>query len=86
MQPFATSLPVRMCYHLVTSPNKANLARTRAFREWILEESAYLREREGLLIESARPRAAVSGRAGPSRRVLTPNPFELAAHARVHFP
>jgi len=43
VQPFSTRLPVKLTYHLVTSPYKARLAKVRAFREWILEESAYLR-------------------------------------------
>lgn len=44
VQPFSASLPVKMSYHFVTSPAKARIAKVRAFREWILEESAYLRE------------------------------------------
>ena len=43
VQPFSARLPVQMNYHLVTSPYKATLGKVRAFREWILEESAYLR-------------------------------------------
>jgi LysR family glycine cleavage system transcriptional activator len=43
MQPFSARLPVKLNYHLVTSPYKARLAKVRAFREWILDESAYLR-------------------------------------------
>jgi LysR family glycine cleavage system transcriptional activator len=43
VQPFSTRLPVKMSYHLVTSPAKARIAKVSAFREWILEESAYLR-------------------------------------------
>ena len=43
VQPFSARLPVKMNYHLVTSPAKAKLAKVRAFREWILEESASLR-------------------------------------------
>jgi LysR family glycine cleavage system transcriptional activator len=43
VQPFATRLPVKLNYHLVTSPNKALIAKVAAFREWILAESAYLR-------------------------------------------
>lgn len=43
VQPFSTRLPVKMSYHLVTSPAKARIAKVRAFREWILGESAYLR-------------------------------------------
>jgi len=44
VQPFSTSLPVKMSYHLVTSPGKSRIAKVKAFREWILEESAYLRD------------------------------------------
>jgi len=44
VQPFSARLPVKLNYHLVTSPYKARLAKVSAFREWILEESAYLRE------------------------------------------
>jgi LysR family glycine cleavage system transcriptional activator len=44
VQPFSARLPVKLNYHLVTSPYKANLSKVSAFREWILEESAYLRE------------------------------------------
>ena len=43
VQPFSTSLPVRMSYHLVSSPSRADLPKLRAFREWVLEESAELR-------------------------------------------
>ena len=43
VQPFSTRLPVKMNYHLVTSPYKACLAKVCAFREWIMQESAYLR-------------------------------------------
>jgi len=45
VQPFSASLPVKMSYHFVTSPAKARIAKVTAFREWILEESAYLREK-----------------------------------------
>ena len=44
VQPFETRLPVRLCYHLVTSKQKAQSQKVIAFRDWILEESAYLRE------------------------------------------
>lgn len=44
VQPFETRLPVRLCYHLVSSHQKARSAKVSAFKEWILEESAYLRE------------------------------------------
>ena len=46
VQPFSTRLPVQLNYHLVTSPYKAGTAKVAAFREWILEESAYLRSNE----------------------------------------
>ena len=44
VQPFSTRLPVKLNYHLVTTPQKAQVAKVAAFREWILSESAYLRE------------------------------------------
>jgi LysR family glycine cleavage system transcriptional activator len=44
VQPFSAHLPVKLNYHLVTSPYKAGLAKVIAFRQWILDESAYLRE------------------------------------------
>lgn len=44
LQPFTTRLPVKMNYHLVTSPQKARIDKVVAFREWILAESARLRE------------------------------------------
>ena len=44
IQPFETKLPVRLCYHLVSSRQKAQSAKVVAFRDWILEQSAYLRE------------------------------------------
>ena len=44
VQPFSARLPVKMNYHLVTSPQKAKIPKVAAFREWILAESAYLRE------------------------------------------
>jgi LysR family glycine cleavage system transcriptional activator len=44
VQPFATRLPVKMNYHLVTTPTKARIANVAAFRVWIMAESAYLRE------------------------------------------
>lgn len=44
VQPFETRLPVRLCYHLVSSRQKARSAKVVAFREWILEESGYLRK------------------------------------------
>jgi len=44
VQPFATRLPVKLNYHLVTSPGKARIPKVAAFRQWILAESAYLRD------------------------------------------
>ena len=44
VQPFAARLPVKLNYHLVTSPQKARIAKVVAFREWVLAESAYLRD------------------------------------------
>ncbi|MDC1287474.1 transcriptional regulator GcvA [Gammaproteobacteria bacterium] len=43
VQPFSTRLPVKLNYHLVTSSSKAGLAKVIAFREWVVDESAYLR-------------------------------------------
>ena len=44
VQLFETRLPVRLSFHLVTSRQKARSTKVAAFRTWILEESAYLRE------------------------------------------
>jgi LysR family glycine cleavage system transcriptional activator len=44
VQPFTARLPVKLNYHLVTSPQKARIAKVVAFREWVLAESAYLRD------------------------------------------
>jgi LysR family transcriptional regulator, glycine cleavage system transcriptional activator len=44
VQPFSARLPVKLNYHLVTSPYKAGIAKVTAFREWVLGESAYLRD------------------------------------------
>ena len=44
VQPFATRLPVKLNYHLVTSPAKSRIAKVAAFRAWILAESAYMRD------------------------------------------
>ena len=44
VQPFSARLPVKLNYHLVTSPQKARIAKVAAFSEWILAESSYLRE------------------------------------------
>jgi len=43
IQPFTARLPMKLNYHLVSAPQKANLAKIVAFREWVLAESAYLR-------------------------------------------
>lgn len=43
VQPFETRLPVKLNYHLVTSPAKARIAKVASFRDWIVAESAYLR-------------------------------------------
>jgi LysR family glycine cleavage system transcriptional activator len=44
VQPFETRLPVRLSFHLVTTAQKARIAKVDVFRQWIVEESAYLRE------------------------------------------
>jgi LysR family glycine cleavage system transcriptional activator len=44
VQPFTARLPVKMNYHLVTSPHKARIAKVAAFRAWLLAESAFLRD------------------------------------------
>ena len=44
VQPFSARLPVKLNYHVVTSPHKAGIAKVAAFRQWILDESAYLDE------------------------------------------
>ena len=46
VQLFQTSLPNRMSYHLVSTPQKSDLGKVVAFREWILRESAHLRDSE----------------------------------------
>ncbi|MEM7561711.1 MAG: transcriptional regulator GcvA [Pseudomonadota bacterium] len=43
VQPFSARLPVKLNYHLVTSPQKAQIPKVAAFREWILQASAHLR-------------------------------------------
>ena len=48
IQPFETRLPVRLCYHMVTTEQKARTEKVTALRTWILDESAYLRELEGV--------------------------------------
>ncbi len=44
VQPFSVRLPVKLNYHLVTSPQKARVEKVIALREWIIAESADLRE------------------------------------------
>jgi len=46
IQPFETRLPVRLSFHLITTRQKSRGSKIGAFRQWILEESAYLREAE----------------------------------------
>jgi LysR family glycine cleavage system transcriptional activator len=46
VQPFSNRLPVKLNYHLVTSPQKALVPKVAAFREWVLQESAYLRQND----------------------------------------
>jgi len=46
VQPFETRLPVRLSFHLITTRQKSRGSKIGAFRQWILEESAYLREAE----------------------------------------
>ena len=46
VQPFEKRMPVRLSYHFVTSKQKARDPKVIAFREWIFEESAYLRDRQ----------------------------------------
>ncbi len=48
IQPFETRLPVRLSYAIVTTEQKANSPKVSAFRDWVLAESAYLREAESL--------------------------------------
>lgn len=49
IQPFETRLPVRLSYSIVTTEQKARNSKVTAFREWVLAESAYLRETETLM-------------------------------------
>jgi len=44
VQPFTARLPVKLNYHLVTTPHKAGIEKVAAFREWVLDESAHLRD------------------------------------------
>jgi len=46
VQPFETRLPVRLSFHLITTRQKSRSPKIGAFRQWILDESAYLREAE----------------------------------------
>ena len=46
VQPFETRLPVRLSFHLITTRQKARSSKIGAFRQWILDESAYLRDEE----------------------------------------
>jgi LysR family glycine cleavage system transcriptional activator len=46
IQPFETRLPVRLCYHMVTTEQKARSEKVTAFRNWVVAESDYLREAE----------------------------------------
>ncbi len=46
VQPFETRLPVRLSFHLITTRQKSRSLKIGAFRQWILDESAYLRDTE----------------------------------------
>jgi LysR family glycine cleavage system transcriptional activator len=46
VQPFETRLPVRLSFHLITTRQKSRGSKIGAFRQWILDESAYLRDAE----------------------------------------
>ena len=46
VQPFETRLPVRLSFHLITTRQKTRSSKIGAFRQWILDESAYLRDEE----------------------------------------
>lgn len=48
VQPFETRLPVRLSFHLITTRQKWGNPKISAFRQWILDESAYLRESKGV--------------------------------------
>ena len=48
VQPFETRLPVRLSFHLITTRQKWGNPKISAFRRWILDESAYLRESESV--------------------------------------
>ncbi|MGH1539887.1 MAG: transcriptional regulator GcvA [Arenicella sp.] len=44
VQPFKMSMPVDLSYYFVSTVSKSINAKVIAFREWVLEESAYLRQ------------------------------------------
>ena len=46
VQPFETRLPVRLSFHLITTRQKSRSSKIGVFRQWILDESAYLRDAE----------------------------------------
>ena len=46
VQPFETRLPVRLSFHLITTRQKLRSSKIDVFRQWILDESAYLRDAE----------------------------------------
>lgn len=48
VQPFETRLPVRLSFHLITTLQKSRDPKICAFRQWVIDESAYLREAEAL--------------------------------------
>ncbi len=48
VQPFETRLPVRLSFHLITTRQKWGNPKISAFRQWILDESVYLRESESV--------------------------------------
>jgi hypothetical protein len=48
VQPFETRLPVRLSFHLITTTQKSRDPKVCAFRQWIIDESAYLRDVEAL--------------------------------------
>jgi LysR family glycine cleavage system transcriptional activator len=48
VQPFETRLPVRLSFHLITTMQKSRDPKICAFRQWVIDESAYLREAEAL--------------------------------------
>ena len=46
VQPFETRLPVRLSFHLISTRQKSRSSKIGVFRQWILDESAYLRDAE----------------------------------------